>query len=896
MDHLPLPSNPTIGHLDIPFLCTEEYDGGVWEDYPERNGWQLTTFHETLVVKRHGASVSDQEFGGFLQTWLYIGLLSATVGGPLVIGLFRSERGSAAVPLFSSAVLGVFFPQWTEVIIQYARCMDQATLLGWHAERHPRLSKAKKWLYVIQVTHKELAPICMSIAALGEYLFRALEDIICGRGLQGPGILNFRTLGADFCDILIQKMLENGWCVSKIAGFDVGFGDNSSAMSVGRLWFVANMVPPLSDKDHNGCTRTTCNHMLIEEQSYEVLHQSDSCSCLFVGPPPEDTIRILEDDKLPLVSITDNSQTVTSAMTVSMQSYKLGIEFVAISHVWSDGHGNPFENSLPCCFLKYLSDLVNKLPKTSSHIQMPFWLDTICVPRTPKSAKKLALLKLKDPYVSAAHVLVLDSYLTTLDSRTMGSWEIVAHVQASGWMHRLWTLQEGRLNSSLRIQFADRAVDISTVLDQWHAGYRYIPSIASHSVEMDIMDHWSASRFGNPQLASRLKEIRYIRQTLSFRKTSRKEDEALCLASILDLDLSKILATTEDKRMLQFWKLVHQVSSGLAFSQATHKLCEPGYRWAPVSFMGDTNVAWAGPDHLNIKLDASSSSSGLLVKLWSFRFVPLERDLPALFSSKDRILNRLTTSTTSRADEGEFYLYDQHGEWYRCEPRQDWHENAAPVDLSEDVAILIEKPLDRTKIAFTHDALPGKTTVHGIFVTIPKSSDGRTSVQVTAHRHVTLAILSPKEILLLNHLRSLVEGFAANYTDDDPHEVLEASYTMCDICHTRIEGFRHKCLECPDYDLCSLCITGANNNHGHRFEVRKNTVQLQLITIVQQFFREDPEVLQLVRELLEYVRKGEAVETEEVIENCVGMALRLARSWKWSRIEQASEQLEWCID
>ncbi|KAI0033814.1 hypothetical protein K488DRAFT_46854, partial [Vararia minispora EC-137] len=34
----------------------------------------------------------------------------------------------------------------------------------------------------------------------------------------------------------------------------------------------------------------------------------------------------------------------------------------------------------------------------------------------------------------------------------------------------------------------------------------------------------------------------------------------------------------------------------------------------------------------------------------------------------------------------------------------------------------------------------------------------------------------------------------------------------CDICGKTIEGVRHKCLDCPDYDLCTSCITQARIN------------------------------------------------------------------------------------
>ncbi|KAG9314139.1 hypothetical protein JVU11DRAFT_4924 [Chiua virens] len=43
---------------------------------------------------------------------------------------------------------------------------------------------------------------------------------------------------------------------------------------------------------------------------------------------------------------------------------------------------------------------------------------------------------------------------------------------------------------------------------------------------------------------------------------------------------------------------------------------------------------------------------------------------------------------------------------------------------------------------------------------------------------------------------------------------------ICDMCNQTIEGTRHKCLDCPDYDLCTACVeSGATEQHNpfHEF-------------------------------------------------------------------------------
>ncbi len=76
--------------------------------------------------------------------------------------------------------------------------------------------------------------------------------------------------------------------------------------------------------------------------------------------------------------------------------------YVAISHVWSDGLGNPNHNSLPFCQIKRLQELVQE----STGKPLPFWIDTICVPLEERLRGK-AIANMAKVYRSAAAVLVL---------------------------------------------------------------------------------------------------------------------------------------------------------------------------------------------------------------------------------------------------------------------------------------------------------------------------------------------------------------------------------------------------------------------------------------------------------------------------------------------------------
>lgn len=61
------------------------------------------------------------------------------------------------------------------------------------------------------------------------------------------------------------------------------------------------------------------------------------------------------------------------------------VTFVAISHVWADGLGNPSANKLPQCQLSRLQGLVDNMVPAHQR-PMPFWIDTLFIPKIDKDS------------------------------------------------------------------------------------------------------------------------------------------------------------------------------------------------------------------------------------------------------------------------------------------------------------------------------------------------------------------------------------------------------------------------------------------------------------------------------------------------------------------------------
>jgi hypothetical protein len=105
----------------------------------------------------------------------------------------------------------------------------------------------------------------------------------------------------------------------------------------------------------------------------------------------------LEGDKIPLLRLVGGLQDMRVKLVESTRNSK----YVAISHVWADGLGNPYTNSLHRCKLLALRELVAEVAKESNleqdsgNTEVPLiWLDTLCCPAKDGDGKKKGIEKI----------------------------------------------------------------------------------------------------------------------------------------------------------------------------------------------------------------------------------------------------------------------------------------------------------------------------------------------------------------------------------------------------------------------------------------------------------------------------------------------------------------------
>ncbi len=204
--------------------------------------------------------------------------------------------------------------------------------------------------------------------------------------------------------------------------------------------------------------------------------------------------------------------------------------------------------------------------------------------------------------------------------------EIFTRITCSTWLRRLWTLQEATLNRNLLFQFADRAL---------YAGSR---SALYHTRARDNVERpwdlvaWECNRyvfnfldvFPYFNYAERLSTVW---DALEYRTTSRENDEPLCIAMLLELNVDALQKEPDACSVRKFWRLHEEdrLPAQILFVPGP-KLQVKGLRWAPRNLR---DLAIIGVD---IKSHAAVTPRGLCARYPSFVLEPLRHAVQAVIA------------------------------------------------------------------------------------------------------------------------------------------------------------------------------------------------------------------------------------------------------------------------
>ncbi|KAJ6441650.1 LOW QUALITY PROTEIN: HET domain-containingprotein [Purpureocillium lavendulum] len=445
-------------------------------------------------------------------------------------------------------------------------------------------------------------PVRHSIAALGELLSTALFMAVARTRPRIPSTP--AMLSANWYRDYVRRggaveagMLARGWCPSEVDKIRAQFQGVFTMHYVSRLR-RRRRAHDQQEEDaenegleqqqqqdgghvhaHGGCTVHACRAFQMDVETYQPSHARDGCACAHVEVPEADIIRVLrETDSFPVLRVASGED---DRARLAVEAWTPDMPYVAFSHVWADGLGNPHRTSLPGCQVERICQLVAALQQvvrsssssaaaSASSSSPPtatppyrIWIDTFCCPVEP-AAKPLALGRIAAVYRQATHVLVLDKALAAFPSAGTHPAELLLRtVGASPWMRRLWTLQEGALAQSLFVQFADRAVDFLVLLQDLYAiasrDARYMRIWQDVMTEFNLLQSLSPKRNGaGTVLFSRTPaELITVQRALHFRSVSVPADEPLCIATLLGLDARRVAeASSHQHRMVRVWEQI----------------------------------------------------------------------------------------------------------------------------------------------------------------------------------------------------------------------------------------------------------------------------------------------------------------------------------------------------
>ena len=240
-------------------------------------------------------------------------------------------------------------------------------------------------------------------------------------------------LPGSMVNILKDRFQARGWCPREIQMIM----QNCNATS---QLYISQLDRPGRLKDHQNkrCEVEECYAYHASSSDYRTEHSVPGCCCEDIEIDTERVHAILQKNKVPVIAVEFQEDDSSKLTVVESDS---DVEYIAFSHVWSDGLGNNRQNALPRC---QIVRLYRYCCQTRSAV-MPFWIDTLCCRREPPEARAWAVRLMRKTYEEAAVVVVLDAWLQQQLSRSISNVESMMRIALSGWTRRLWTFQEGSI-------------------------------------------------------------------------------------------------------------------------------------------------------------------------------------------------------------------------------------------------------------------------------------------------------------------------------------------------------------------------------------------------------------------------------------------------------------------
>ncbi|KAI0383681.1 hypothetical protein F5Y04DRAFT_19052 [Hypomontagnella monticulosa] len=585
MDYLPHPSNPRYSHPTVPLFCALDFEyrfgSTEYAQFPPTRGFELGSRDSLLgLLKIFEDNARIPSLFAMLQEWLFFGLLSEFFRRDVCAKEFASRPRKWRIKRQASVVTMESLPGLLAVFKKTAR---SELTRDERFDHYRRMEQIFTWCrYVIEEVDiwcrdhgdESQAAFSLSVTLLGLTLELTMQQTCSDfESLRPVG----KWAKANFT---MRRLKQDGWCPYTIRALDVFLTPLET--------YYASMMPhsPLNTHQHENCTTDECVALDVDENTYKQRHLYKNCECEPIVVDLEEVQSILRRGGIPIIETWMDSDEKIQLRPVDSTKRRI---YVTISHVWSDGLGNPHSNAIPRCQLLKVQSTATAICEDLNG-NIPFWLDTLVVPLEPET-RKLAISRMKDTYSRAHKALVLSNDID-MWIKDLSPLEFFMRLFCSAWMRRLWTLQEGVLGQHLTVWMNKSAQSFEDMYAQFERSVNEQPL----PIGFPLWRRWQNWRqLGNPRWEdgqgndASVAKFRVLHAALRFRRTSKKEDEAICVASLLNLDLKNIISVkTGAERMAKLWQAIGEFPTGLLFTLGP-RLQEEPFCWAPASMLESGN-------------------------------------------------------------------------------------------------------------------------------------------------------------------------------------------------------------------------------------------------------------------------------------------------------------------
>jgi hypothetical protein len=575
LDHIP-PVTPWLGfaHNDMPITL-------VLDDYPEAAGWNINSLWNGHLREAHcnlkeldGRTIAN-EAASFIQSWLYYGTLEAVVGKKIQVSYMMRPNKHGQEVIYSRNLHFCLQAKVFEIRLASTHQRQQT-----HHAILDQLQLVQRWVsrMVAWSVDKFRSDLNQSYPGFMEHVSRFTPGIVrmveaivemtiyVLRDSPTDGIEKLHV-PTDVVDERRKRMKLAGWCDFQIRLLE----DTTNQSTID--WFEVKNIHQ-NPEGHEGCNPSECVRNNIDASTYKQIHCSDSCQCLPLIPNLARIIETLEDEdedeKIPVVRL-EYYPDGTPRLVVSAISVGTSGDYVAISHVWVDGIGGSPEKGLLYCQVLRLATLSARA-LGRPNIPTNFWVDSLCIPRSKKETYYKALFRIRDVYMCASTVLVVDKLIQTCD-QSASTEVIYAHIYISAWMQRMWTYEEAVLAKELLFVLKNDGIYTFDVT-------------SGPEKRRTVSVVWDAlgSQLVRLRLNSSGVTIGHISRAFRWRLTNARHEEFMSVSSTLGLDTASLEEVRGDERTKKFWLMLKTIPADVPFLDGP-KLPMKGFQWAPQTLM-----------------------------------------------------------------------------------------------------------------------------------------------------------------------------------------------------------------------------------------------------------------------------------------------------------------------